>query len=152
MGFFEGIEKAQISERGKYLPPNFAGTLKIKRTLYRETLKSGPAFIVEFEVVASNLDTTPVGSECSWYQSLRDRTVADPAIKAFAAACAGYHRTQRAEIEAEVAPNLDEMLTDCCQSPDDNALTGTLVDVRTWTKKTQKGLDFTAHDWSPAAE
>lgn len=149
MGLFAGIEKAQISQRGKYLPANFVGTLAVKRTLHRDTLKGGKAFIVEFEVITSNIETNPVGSDVSWYQAL-DKLGAESAIKLFAAACAGYHRSQQQEIETEVAPGLDEMLTDCCQSPDDNALTGTLVDVKTWLKKTQKGLDFTQHDWSPA--
>lgn len=148
MGLFAGIEKAQISQRGKYLPANFVGTLAIKRVLHRDTMKGGQAFIVEFEVVSSNIDTTPVGGDVSWYQAL-DKLGADSAIKLFAAACAGYHRSQAQEIETEVAPGLDEMLTDCCKSPDDNALSGVTVDVKTWMKKTQKGLDFTQHDWSP---
>ena len=151
MGLFDNIGSAELFERGKYLPPDFVGVLQIKKTIAKETRRSGTGFIVEFEVVESNREDVPVGGKCTWFQGMTDKTVAFPSIKEFCAAVAGYDpSTQKEEIDAEVSPVLEEMLTTATTNPADNDLTGCNVAVETFNKKTQKGSDFTVHRWKPA--
>lgn len=150
MGLFSGIRDAELFERGKFLKPSFYGTLLIKRTIAKETMRSGLAFIVEFEVVSTNMpDEHPVGSKVSWFQKMTDKTVAFPSIKAFAAAVAGYEIHQKDQIEEEVAPALEELLDAAVENETDNDLVGLCVNVQTEHTKTQRGLDFTRHLWMP---
>jgi len=150
MGLFDGIQDAEIFERGRFLPGGFRGVLEVKRTIAKETIRSGIGFIVEFEVVESNLpDQVQVGSKCTWFQKMSDRTVAFPAIKAWAAAVGGYHSYQKDEIEDEVAPELEGALTHATDNPADNDFVGCLVRVETDMIKTRNDRDFTRHDWQP---
>lgn len=152
MGLFSGIADAQISERGKFFVPGFMGRLRVKRTLWRDTVKSGAAFIVEFEVLESNVAEHPVGSGGTWFQKMSDKTVAYPAIKAFAVAAFGYDRSDREGIERDISPNLDDVITHAVKNPDDNEFSNCEVLLETYSKKTQKGLDFTQHVWSPSPQ
>lgn len=150
MGIFQGIEKAEITERGKYIAPGFVGTLKVTKTLAKESLKSGLAFIVEFNVLASNLEEHPIGSSVTWFQKMTDRTIAFPAIKAFVAAVAGFHPGDKAGIDAEIGQNMSALLDDATENETNNALVGQTVKCGTFLTKTKKGFDFTAHKWAPA--
>lgn len=150
MGIFSGIEKAEISERGKYLPPGFVGKLKVRRTLAKDSVKSGLAFIVEFEVLESNHDEFPVGSSATWFQKMTDRTVSLPAIKAWLAAVSGIHPGDRATIDAEIGASMESILDEACQNETNNNLIGLEVLVETVGQKTKKGFDFTRHNWLPA--
>lgn len=149
MGLFSGIEKAEISEKGKYISPGFVGKMRVRRTLAKDSIKSGLAFIVEFDVLESNHDDHPVGSSATWYQKMMDKTVAFPAIKAFVAAASGVNlgdREAMAEINAEMESILDEATT----NETSNALVGQEVKLETFSTKTKKGHDFTRHNWLPA--
>jgi hypothetical protein len=149
---FSGIENAEIFERGNYIVPNYRGILEVKSVIKKKTRRSGEAFIVEFEVITSNRDEHPVGSKVTWFQKLSDTMVAFPSIKALVAALCGFESFQKSEIEATVSPNLDNLLTEACKSPSKNDLVGQKVSVVTTQIKTQKGLDFTRHDWQPAGK
>lgn len=150
MGLFDGIESAEMFERGKFIPGDFVGVLEIKRTIAKETIKSGIGFIVEMAVVETNMpDTMPEGSACTWFQKMSDKTVAFPSIKAWAAAVAGYHSHDKAAIEAELAPELGNVLTMATDNPADNDFVGQTVRLETHMIKTRNGRDFTVHTWSP---
>jgi len=150
MGLFDGIEDAEIFERGKFLPPAFVGVLEVKRTIAKESIKSGVGFIVEFEVIESNVpDKVPVGSKATWWQGMTDRTVAFPAIKEFVAVLSGFERHQKQEIEAEVSPVIRGVLDHATEHPDDNDLIGCRIVCETVNKRTKNDRDFTLHLWSP---
>jgi len=149
MGLFSGIEKAEISERGKYISPGFLGKLRVKKTLAKESVKSGLAFIVEFDVLESNLDEHPVGSSATWFQKMQDKTVAFPAIKAFVAAVSGVHPGDR-DAMAEINAEMENILDEATSNETNNALVGQEVNLETFSTKTKKGFDFTRHNWSPA--
>lgn len=153
MGLFDGINEAEIFERGRFLPDNFRGVLEVKRTIAKETIRSGIGFIVEFEVIETNMpDQSPVGSKATWFQKMSDKTVAFPAIKAWAAACAGYEIHQKDDIEQEIAPHLADVLTHATDNPADNDFVGCLVRVETEQIKTRNDRDFTRHNWRPYDE
>ena len=150
MGLFEGIEDAEIFERGKYLAGGFRGVLECQRTIAKETIKSGLGFIVEFNVIETNMpDAHPIGSRCTWFQKMSDKTVAWPAIKVWAAAMSGYGAHQKEEIEREVSPALKGLLNAATSSPADNDLVGIRVCVETEQVKTKNDKDFTRHTWAP---
>lgn len=170
MGIFDGIEKAEIWVRGKYLTPGFSGDLKIKRTLAKSSQKSGVLFTVEFEVVSneSTPRTTtwsdgstktfnakedhPIGSKVTWQQKMSDRTVALPAVAGFVAAVSGYELGDKNTIEREVLPNLTKLLDHACANEDDNALVGQSVHCEAEHIITQKNKkDFTVMRWSPVS-
>ncbi len=157
MGMFKGIEDAPIYERGKFFKAGFRGELEVKKTVLQETLKSGDAFIVEFEILTSNMpDEHPVGSRGTFFQKMSDKTVAFPSITALIATLSGFALHQREAIKSEVSPNLDDILTRAIKNPDgedstqeQNDLIGLTVHLETEAVKTQKGADFTRHNWYP---
>lgn len=149
MGLFDGIEEAEIFERGRFLPPGFVGVLEVKRTLAKDSIKSGVGFIVEFKVIESNLETVSVDSKATWWQGMKDRTVAFPSIKEFIAVLSGFERHQKKEIEAEVSPSIRSVLDHATKHPDDNDLIGCRICVETANKRTKNDRDFTMHLWSP---
>jgi hypothetical protein len=150
MGLWSGVNDADVFERGKYMKDGFIGKVRIKRTLAKETRKVGLAFIVELEIVTSNMEEHPVGSKGTWFQKMTDKAVAFPAVKGFVTALFGYQPHQKEEIDADVAPNLEAILDHACQSEDDNHLTNMIVNLECVKIQTQKGFDFTRYDWSPA--
>lgn len=153
MGLWDGLDTAQTYDRGTFLKPG-RYTLKIKNCIDKMTVKSGQAFIVEFEVVeTSDPANHPVGSTCSWFQKMSNRQVALGAVKEFMAAVYGYplgDPNYKARFEREVAPQLVAIATAATTS---NSLAGQVVKVETSMVTTQpkpgqpQGSPFTRHNW-----
>lgn len=153
MGLFDGIGDAEIFERGRYIKGGFRGVVEVTKTLAKQTRKSGVGFIVELKIVETNMpEEHPIGSKATWFQKMTDRDVAFPAIKAWAAACAGYEAHEKDKIEKEVAPHLSEALDNATTNPTDNDFVGVLLRLETEQIKTRNDRDFTRHEWSPYAE
>lgn len=150
MGIFSGIDKAVISERGKWIVPNFVGALRIRRTVVKDSIKHGLAFIVEFDVIGSNLlEDHPIKSSVTWFQKMSDKTVAFPSIKAFVAAASGIFPGDRLAMD-EINREIENILEEACVNETSNALVGQEVRVETFATTTQKGHPFTRHNWLPA--
>jgi hypothetical protein len=171
MGLFDGIDKAEVFERGRFFPPGFRGVVRVKRTISKETRASGIGFIVEFEVVrvdypgkgynpgdADNnvtkheLSPVLVGEKRTWFQKMSDKDVAFPAVLAWAAGLAGYASHEKDAIESCVAPGLGKDLNHATDNPAENGFTDLCVALATSDKKTKKGNDFTVHEWIPYEE
>jgi hypothetical protein len=152
MSAFSGIKDAKLFERGRFFAPNFAGVVEVERTISKNALRAGPSFIVEVRVLESNKpDEHPVGSKGTWFQKLTDKVVAFPSIKGWAAAVLGYETPK--EVEEELSPILEDVLDSAVKNPDSsdpklNPFVGRKVALVTTQVKTQRGLDFTRHDWS----
>lgn len=152
---WDGIEDAEIFERGKYFHPGFVGVVRMKRTIGKLTRKSGPAFIVEMEVVESKTpDIHPVGFKGTWYQSLKDLDVAFPAILAWVLACSGLDPTKDKEVvDKEIRPQLQQLMKEARANPDDNFFINIRCHLETLqTTTVGKGLPFTRYEFSPAAQ
>jgi hypothetical protein len=149
---WEGISRTQIFDRGRYVKPNFSGKVKVVRTLAKLTRAQGMAFIVELEVLESNLpDEHPVGSKVTWFQKLIDKDIAFPAIAAWAAACAGYELHQKDDIKEKLMPHLQDIMTEATDNPDNNAFVNSKLHLETTPVKTKKdNRDFTRYDFSPS--
>ncbi len=150
---WDGLEDAELFERGKYMEPNFIGVVEIKKTLAKETLKNGMAFIVEMVVLKTNMpDKHPENQRVTWYQGLKDKTVAFPAIAAWAAACLGFDpKGDKSKIKEEVQPLLPAAMKEATDNPEDNPFIGVKLELSTFLVKTKKGGDFTVYDFKPLA-
>lgn len=148
MGLWDGLDKAQTFEKGTFLKPGVY-TLRIKTCLDKMTRKSGQAYIVEFEVLASSNSEHPVGTSVTWFQKMADRDVAFGAIKEFLAAVYQKdlrQKTEKEDFERTIAPSLPAIAD---ASTKTNSLAGQVVNVEVTQIKTQKNLDFSRHAWSP---
>ena len=159
MGMFDGVGDADMFERGRFMPPGFRGVLEIKKTIAKESVKSGTGFIVEMEVIEVHApgeeghEHSPVieGEKRTWWQGMKDKTVAFPSLKAWAGAVAGYRSDQRAEIDEALGGNtLGDMLNEATASPAENDFVGAYVELTTHEIITQKNKSkFTVHNWAP---
>lgn len=153
MGLWDGIESAEIFERGNYIKPGFKGVVEIMRTIGKETRASGLAFIVELKIVQTNMsEEHPVGQKGTWFQKMTDRTVAFPAVAAWAAACAGYEPHQKDAIKAEVMPHLRETMKHATDNPSNNTFIGCKLRLETVQLTTKKEQEFTRYDFGPYSE
>lgn len=146
---FDGIENANVFERGAYLPPGGKYLLSIVRILTKQTRQSGPAFIAEFEVLESDHDEVPVGAKRSWFQKLQDTDVAFPALLEFFGALYGYDPTNKEEL-AELKSKIKGIikLATSYEGPAaGHPCHGQKIKCETWQKETKKGNDFTVHSW-----
>lgn len=145
------VGKAEIFERGSYLDKgNYKLTLLKCYTM--TTRKKKDVFIAELKVEESSNDEIPVGSKRSWYQDLSDEDIAFPAIKEFFMYLMQIDRSDK-EAMQEFSDGLEELLDEVTdedwknKSEEDHPLHGTPIAVECYMKETQKGNDFTVHDW-----
>lgn len=147
---FDGIENAEIFERGTYLPPDGTYYLKVNRTLTKDTQNSGPAFIAEFVVIHSEHEDVKPGQKKSWFQSLKNKNIAFPAILEFMAALLGIDAKDK-EAFSDFKLQIKSILKEASNfdgKDEDHPLHGETIKVTTWNKQTkEKKEDFTVHDW-----
>ena len=142
---FSGTADAEVSGRGTYLVPGGTFLLEVKKTIFKETRKSGPAFICEFEVIESDKpEDHPIGSSATFFQSMRDRSVALPSIKDFMMKLCQADGLDK-EDQDEFLKTLDDTLNEACEA--ETTFEGFRVRVKTEHHTTLKGGDFTRHNW-----
>jgi len=152
MGLWDGIEETEIYERGNFVKANFAGVAKIKKTLTKSTRSVGLAFIVEMEVLETNMpDHHPVGQKVTWFQKLTDKDIAFPAVAEWAAAVAGLDPTDKQAVTREVMPVLKDMMEHATANPTDNDFINQKVGLETVLVMTKNNREFTRHTWHPIA-
>jgi hypothetical protein len=157
---WDGIEKANVYERGRFFEAGFNGIVRVSKTIYKQTRAKGVAFIVELDVEETNMpDQHPVGSKGSWYQSMNDKDVAFSAVLEWVAACLEIGKHQKEEIEQlKTGKNeetgklvLIELLDHAINAPDTNEFVGTRLRLSTRMRKTKANTDFTVYDFTPFA-
>ena len=149
MGVWDGIEDAETFERGNYVKGGFIGVVEIKKTIVKQTRASGPAFIVEMEVIETNMEEHPVGQKVTWFQKLTDKDVAFPSVAEWAAAVAGLDPNNKEVVKTEVSPVLKEAMDHATNNPSDNDFIGQKVRLQTDQIKTKNDRDFTRYTWQP---
>lgn len=149
MGLWDGIQNAQIFDKGSFFGEGMYD-VEILRCLTKQTQRSGLAFIAECRVINSNNPGDPIGQTRTWFQSMKNLSVAHSAIKEFAAAVLGFDpKTEKQRIDAELGQKLPAILDGV--TGQQNAFAGRVVHLETFITKTrEKGTDFTVHRWSPA--
>ena len=158
MGNFSGIGEYELYEKGVYLTPGGSYELEVQNILLKNTRKVGLGFIVEFKIVSVTGEDAeakhPPGSKATWFQKMADKDIALPAIKDFMRALLNVDFRDPAakeEFNDSVESLLDEV-TNPVPAGEEHALAGHKVHCDTYTKLTQKKLEFTAHNWSPSEE
>lgn len=149
MGVLSNIGTAEVVERGTFFTMGFRGHCKVHKTLLRQTRNSGECFIVEFEVLTSNMtDNHPIGSKATWIQ--KDNDSAAGAILAWAAACCGVDPHDKPAVK-ELQEGLQGVLeTAVNPMTPENDFLGSIVDVEAKGIKKRDGGDFTLHIWHPS--
>lgn len=145
---FAGMRDAKMYDKGVPLTPG-TYALEVTKCLYKNTRK-GPAFIVEFNVLATTNDAEhPKASKRSWFQKMTDLDVAHGSLKQFAAAIYGFDPgTQKDQIERELSPKVEKLMLDACDESL-NIFKGKKVLVECVMTKTKDGGPFTRHIWTP---
>jgi hypothetical protein len=120
------------------------------------TDNSGPAFIAELEVLESDNPNIEPGDYKDWYRGVDGKTgiqrkMAAKDLVTFLCAAAGFDPDVAGDKERffNAHGNGSKLLA---AAGDDNALDGALLNLRTYTKKTKAGGDFTVHCWSPCKD
>lgn len=168
MGLFDGLDTAEVFERGNFFPPGFRGKLEIKKTIAKKVRKGYNALIVEFKVLEVHapgdgynegdeengvakhpLAPVRVGEKRTYFQKLDNRDVALPAILSFGAALVNVP-LHDAEGLKKMAPGFSAALDAATDSPAENDLIGETVNVSTRHTLTLAKKDFTLHEWSPS--
>lgn len=158
MGLFDGVGDAKLYENGVYLTPGGVYELEVKNILLKKTRKSGLGFIVEFKILSvegsAAEDQHAPGSKATWFQKMADTEVAFPSIKRLFIAMLQIDEKDEVAM-AEFNDEIDQLLEESTSwtptnKNDEHPLAGYRVRVETYTKKTARGADFTAHVWSPS--
>lgn len=144
---FDGIEDAEIYERGVYMSGGFDGEVEILKTIQNRSRKGDDAFIVDMRIVSGGTQKDPNGAKRSWYVKHNDSFHGN--VKVWAAAIMGYESSDKEGIAEKVAPRLKNLLLKAVANPEDNKFIGRRVHLVTATIETRAGGEFTRHDWSP---
>lgn len=145
MSNFSGLANAQVYEYGKWSEP---GTydVSIDRVTLKDSVQSGRGFLVEYTIAKSNRADIPPGDCRTWWQSMKNSSIAMSAIKPFIISALGLDIRRDAErITREVLPSI-ENLAEYVVSPQ-NPLCGYYLHLEVVAKKTRAGGDFNRHDW-----
>lgn len=136
-GLFSGIEQARTSEGGVYLTPgNY--TLEIQAVKTGRTRQNRNFFVVEFNIIESDVPDRKAGMNASWMTML-DFDAALGNIKKFVAVAAGV------EIADVDEPGVEAVVSES------NPLKGTKIRCQAVNVKTQRGGDFTKVTFFPFA-
>lgn len=148
MGLWDGIEDAELRGKGVYLPTGWRGVVKVLKTLAMLTENVGMAFIVELEVVESNMpDKYPSGMQVSWFQKMIDPKIAFPAITEWAAACKGYF--DKDDIKRDISPYLKDVMNYATEHPEQNGFIGDLIRLEVIPHTTKKKVEIGLYRFSP---
>jgi hypothetical protein len=138
MGIFDGIEKAEYFEGGKYVSPGLY-LAKIDKVKQAMTRKKRPFFVVEMTVLeTSNPKDHPVNDGMSWMVML-DQDAALGNVKHFISVASDTPLDQVQASDAE----------DACG--EDNPLSGVTLRISATNIKTKADKDFTKCRFMSAA-
>lgn len=152
-----GLGNATVGKRGNFLPHNGKVNpcrfkIQIKGFLTKITRKSGPALIVEFDVIESGHEELKAPCERSQFISLKDKDVAFGNILQMLTAVCGLD-PQRPEDVANIAPKAEALIKYITETNrTSNPLIGRLAFVDTLLISTRAGGEFTLHTWYPITE
>lgn len=142
MGFFTGVEKAEIFGGGTFIQEDGDFVVEAQKVVAKENRKHEPIFIVEFKLLESTNENHPVGSSRSWLvKKNSDGGLGD--IKAFVAVTEGLEPNDPRVKEVVTEEKCEELVND------DGAIKGMKFRLNTSTKpqKGDKTKNFTKHYW-----
>jgi hypothetical protein len=139
---FDGIQKTELSSRMPFFAPG-KYRVKILGVHLRPRRADGVnMFIVETEILESNNEELPEGSNAAQLiKCAGDMWLGN--VKRFAMAAAGIAANDMKRAEEEVTPETIEMIVS-----EEQPLVGLELDLKCSVIKTKKGDDFTVHEWA----
>jgi len=139
MGLFEKVTNATVNGGGVYFK---AGTYKVEISAVKSILSrmNENMFVVETEILESNVDELRPGTKCSQVINLSKHDSAPGNIKAFMCAALDVKADEITEDEVELAVS------------EENPLKGTIMGLVCTTTKTKRNTDFTLHQWRHISE
>lgn len=153
-----GMNKAKVTKNGVYLNHGkFVG--KVKNCVINKPFGKGDAaFIAEFEILTSNNEEHPAGSERSWYQSFQFRDTAFSEIKKFLFATLGLDPSSGQDRDkiAQVDANAEALVEKAVK---ENYLAGRTFSLEVITRPSKKGTidqktgkvkEYSNYNFSPA--
>lgn len=152
MGMFDGLENAQVFEKGKNLPEDGAFLVRIVRIEAPPNLRKGPAYIAGFTVEeATPVDSAILGTEYRWYQGFQSQPeAAQGAVLEFLTALAGF--TMKEPGADVIRGQASALAKASCGAA--NPFAGMVVHVNTFVRPIKGGPNagkpFTVHQWRPA--
>jgi hypothetical protein len=165
---FQGLGSAPTFERGQYMNPGIYD-VQIGRVIAKNTQQSGLATIAEFDILRSTprpqqdpknmgrtWEPTPSGIQGTYFQSMVDRNVANPAIKSMVRAILGLRQGDPLcqELDAMIPGHNPQGLTVIENLMmqaigEQNVFAGLLVHLECIMILTKKKEDFTVYNFSP---
>lgn len=130
--------------------------LKIHKAVVRG--RSKPFYIIEHEVIESNVPSRPPGMRCCSFIDLSNKDMRGKNVTGFLCAVFGVDPTQLPK-DSAVAPWVDQNAGRNVEwaeyanwsVQENNPLAGAQVGCRVQTTQTQAGDDFSVHNWTPLA-
>lgn len=145
MSLFDGIEDAQVGQGGVYFLPG-KYLVKVLKCITLKSRKREDLFIVECEILESDVPERKPGTKASWIVNFK-QDAALGNIKGFIAAANGIDPGNESAVNEQVNMDICEYVVS-----DENPLAGTPVGLVCVNKKTRAGSDFTLHMWEPTQE
>lgn len=152
---FAGMQKAEVFTQGSYFEPGEYRAV-IKEVLYKDTRKSGPAVIVEFELTESSNPTAPVGAKRSWVQTLKNKDVAFPNLLGFLAVLFDMDPNNGQHVQwvnSQLAPHSERFMEEVTTSQTVNgaSVKGKEIRISAFAHTTKVGQTITRLRFAPAA-
>jgi len=145
MAFWDQTGDADGSGRGNYFSGDYDYDVEIVAVKHKGAGYRGESVIVNVTVLTSNNDECPAGMQKSVAWNLSKQPVLSLGnIKAFVCGIYGLPAGSKGE---EVKAKVNHVAKRMVEA--DNPLAGVRVHLSTWMSKTQKGGDYTNHDWTP---
>lgn len=142
MGKYAQVNDAKVYKSGQYFEPNHQFLVLVSVVKDQEVRESKlGAFIVETKVLKSTCDSVRPSDGRNWFVNL-DKPASWGNLKAFGVAATEAVTGEMAS-ENEVTEEVIEHFVSTEQP-----LAGTILALATVHSKTQKGGDFTKHNWS----
>ena len=136
MGWASKVAKSKATAGGVYPVPGVYPVLDIKLVKVETTWEDHEVFVVEFDILESEVEERAAGTEMSWVCNLTKHKSAPGNAKRFLQDATGINFDEMSEEEAE--KEIDRLCGE------DNPLCGTLVRLEAVNKKTkEKKQDFT---------
>lgn len=141
MGLFKSIESAKVNQGGVYFNPGkyLVEVIAVKTIKSRKNMD---LYIVECEILDSDVADRPTGSRASWVVNLaQDAAMGN--IKAFLAAANGIDPSDEDAVQREITEEVADL-----SYADENPVAGVKLGLQVTLVKTRAGTDFSRHFWS----
>lgn len=151
MGLFDGMNEASSNNSGVYFLPGRYPRLELKRVDVIKNRKGDTCFLVEADIIESDVDERREGTSASWVANLTRHDAAMGNVKAFfEAVIAGYPEMKTVLADPNKFNGNFEKFTEYLVKA--QILVGCEIALSATNTRTKAGTDFTIHRWHPVSQ